>query len=615
MKNLFAAASLLVAALPAFAQPGPPPPLGNPPVPAGNPITENKRVLGKILYWDEQLSASGTVSCGTCHTPSAGGGDNRRGVNRGPDALSPSADDIFASPGVIGADASNNFKSVSGFAFASQVTTRTAPSAFMGAFFTQNFWDGRAGPSFVSPTSGLTVLANGAALEAQSVAPPVNAAEMGHDGRTWAQITAKVQAARPLALVDQVPADVSAALADNPSYPGLFQRAFGSGVVTADRIAMAIATYERTLVPNQTPWDAFTAGQNNALTPQQVQGLNVFTGPAAHCNACHGGNTFSDNAFHNLGLRPVAEDIGRQGVTGNNNDRGRFKTPSLRNIGLKNSFFHNGQITTIEDVIRFYARIPGAAPQFNDNLDPVVQNINVNPTQLVQLADFLRNGLTDPRVASSTFPFDKPRLWTLRTELSPTALGGGSAPSGSSVVPLVIATDPPVIGSTECRVGLGNSTAGRLATLRVSTTAPAPGGAVTGGETLDPVTVSAAGTATVRLDVAFDKFQPNQPVYLQWEIANASGTGVAARSDVARIVPFCPRGGCSSACVADLGSQGGVHAPDGTLDNNDFIAFVDLFFSLSNSADLGRQGGVAGADAQWDNNDFIVFIDRFFAGC
>jgi len=613
MHTLTSTVSLLTLTLAAHAQPAPPP-LPAPQVPPGNPITESKRILGKVLFWDEQLSASGTVSCGTCHTPSAGGGDARRAANRGFDAAPATADDVFGSPGVIGADGMNNFKSVTGFAFASQVTGRTAPSAFMGAYFTQNFWDGRAGPSFVSPTTGLTVQQGGSALEDQAIEPPVASAEMAHDSRTWTQITSKLQTARPLALADQLPADVAAALADNPSYPGLFLRAFGSGAVTAERIAQAIATYERTLTPNQTPWDAFTAGQQNALTPSQQQGLNIFVGPGAHCNACHGGNTFSDNAFHNVGLRPVAEDRGRQNVTNSNNDRGRFKTPSLRNVGLRSSFFHNGQITTLEDVIRFYAQNNSTFQRFTDNLDPAAANINVGNNQINALADFLRNGLTDPRVAASAFPFDKPRLWSLRTDLQPAAIGGGTPPAGSSLTPLIIATDPPVIGSADFRVGLGNAPALRNAALRISTAAP-NAGVLGGGETLPASVTSAAGTLTVRLPVDQTKFAPNVPLYLQWEIVGDDGSTVAARSDIARVVPFCPRGGCSSACAADLGGQGGVHTPDGHLDNNDFVAFIDLFFALGSGADLGSQGGIAGPDAQWDNNDFVVFIDRFFAGC
>ncbi len=71
----------------------------------------------------------------------------------------------------------------------------------------------------------------------------------------------------------------------------------------------------------------------------------------------------------------------------------------------------------------------------------------------------------------------------------------------------------------------------------------------------------------------------------------------------------------ASNCPADLGSTGGFQGPDGVLDNNDFIVFINYFFGRSPIADIGRTGGVAGADLEWDNNDFIVFIDQFFAGC
>ncbi len=74
--------------------------------------------------------------------------------------------------------------------------------------------------------------------------------------------------------------------------------------------------------------------------------------------------------------------------------------------------------------------------------------------------------------------------------------------------------------------------------------------------------------------------------------------------------------GTTTACgPADVGRQGGAHGADGVLDNNDFIVFIDLFFSQSPLADRGTTGGVPGSDGAWDNNDFIVFIDQFFAGC
>src|SRR5262245_19446234 len=84
------------------APPGPMPP---PPVPPENPITESKRVLGKILFWDEQVSSDNAVACGTCHSPGRAGADGRIGIHPGPDNVTPSIDDIFGSPGVAAKDA------------------------------------------------------------------------------------------------------------------------------------------------------------------------------------------------------------------------------------------------------------------------------------------------------------------------------------------------------------------------------------------------------------------------------------------------------------------------------------------------------------------------------
>ena len=589
-------------------------PLGNPPVPPGNPITEPKRALGKILFWDEQLSSSNTVSCGTCHTPEAGGGDARRSRNAGSDGLFMTDDDVFGSPGVIGASGSNDFSPVpGGVLFASQVTGRSSNTAFMAAFSTLNFWDGRAGPSLVDPVTGVTVLAGGAALEAQSLGPPVSNVEMAHFGRTWPQILTKLAGAQPLALVDNVPPDVEGALADNPSYPVLFQRAFGTPDITASRVAMAIATYERTLVPNRTPWDRYVAGETAALTPHQVAGLAAFNSAASKCTDCHGSNRFTDNAFHNIGVRPSVEDPGRESVTGNPNDLGKFKTPSLRNVGLRNSFFHNGQATTLRQTVDFYTQVPGALPQFTDNLDPSAVGIVLTEAETVAMVDFMQNGLTDPRVAASQFPFDKPRLWSLRAPLAPQSLGGGTIVPGYPAAALAIASDPAMIGQ-ETRIGVGLAPVGYSAVLRISAAAPV-GGQLSGGETLPAATISNEGAATVRVLVDGSKYPPGVPQFVQWELSQIAGGPVVGRSNVARIVPFCPRGGCPNLCAADLGSAGGFSTPDGALDNNDFIVFIDLFFAQAPAADMGMAGGEPGADGLFDNNDFIAFIDRFFEGC
>lgn len=389
----------------AMAQPLPPPP-----VPAQNPITEPKRVLGKILFWEEQLSSDNTVACGTCHRPAVGGGtDPRIGIHPGFDNAFGTPDDVFGSPGVAQMDAPRHYIPDAQFGMDPQVTNRATPRNIMSQYAPQLFWDGRAGPQFVNPETGLISIQGppSAALEAQSVQPILNDTEMSHSGRTWNDVRNKLQAASPMAYASLMPADVANAVAANPTYPQLFQAAFGDPAITAERIAFAIATYERTLVPNQTPWDRTQAGQPNGLTPAQLQGLQTFIG-GGRCALCHTGATFTNQSFRTIGLRPPQEDLGRQLVTNNPADRGRFKVPSLRNVGLKPRFMHHGRISTLTDVVNFYRNVGNV--QFPDNRDPIIPTIVIGPQQVPNLVEFLQNGLTDARVANEQFPFDRPRL-------------------------------------------------------------------------------------------------------------------------------------------------------------------------------------------------------------
>ncbi|MFN0135524.1 MAG: cytochrome-c peroxidase [Phycisphaerae bacterium] len=392
----------------AIAQPPPIPPLPPVPVPPANPITEPKRILGKILFWDEQLSSDNTVSCGTCHLPGLAGSDPRIGRNPGPDNTLNTPDDKLGSPGVAKMDISEEYVEDPIFGFAAQVTRRNAQSV-VGSGFSNNamFWDGRAAGQFVDPETGSTEINNGGALESQAIGPILSSIEMGHDGRTWPQVREKLTAARPLAHARRIPPDMRNAISGGKTYADLFADAFGDSEITATRIAFAIATYERTLIPNQAPIDAFIAGNAAALTPAQTQGLNIFLGPQAHCNVCHTPPVFSNHTFRNIGLRPPVEDTGRQEVTNQPGDLGRFKTPTLRNVGLKNRFMHNGQLQTLTAVVNFYAT-PGN--NFPQNRDPAAANIVIPLNARPALVDFLTNALTDPRVRNEVFPFDRPLL-------------------------------------------------------------------------------------------------------------------------------------------------------------------------------------------------------------
>ncbi|MBL8764062.1 MAG: hypothetical protein JNM07_07320 [Phycisphaerae bacterium] len=524
------------------------------PVPPENPITESKRVLGKILFFDEQLSTANNVSCATCHAIGVGGTEGRPRVrNPGPDGVLNSPDDIFGSAGVIRSDAANSVKRDAVFGTGVQVTGRAAPTMINAAFYPTLFWEGRALSQFIDPQTGQVAIQQGGALESQAVGPPLNSIEMAHESTDWNAVASKLQGARPLDLATTHPADVAAALADRPSYPELFRRAFGDTAITARRIAFAIATYQRTLIANQTPFDL------NTLTPQQAQGLQEFQNHS--CAVCHSLNNglFTDFSFRNIGIRPPQEDTGRQIITGNPNDRGRFKVPALRNVGLMREFMHNGQFTQIQQVIDFYARAPGAAPQFQDNIDPIIPGIRINPQDRALIDEFIRNGLTDPRVASGAFPFDRPVLFTERPGDRTTSVdvNGGVAGSGG-FRPRALILAPSMIGNMSYRVGLDGALGGATASLGISLQPP-QNNRITPSQFVGSVTAQGVGAgnglATLHWPLPAGLFQPGDVVFAQWFVTDAGAPGGQALSDVLRIPIFCGSAGCCQPISAQVASR------------------------------------------------------------
>ncbi len=375
------------------------------PVPAENPITEPKRVLGKILFWDEQMSSDNTVACGTCHRPGKGGGDPREAVYPGKDGVFGTEDDTFGSPGEPHMDKRGMAARHTLFGMKPQVGDRAAPSYFGNIWSPTLFWDGRAGSQVVDPDTGKTVIRAGGALENQVLGPLQNPAEMAKDARGWADVETKLEYARPLALATRIPPDMKAAVAAHPRYPDLFKAAFGDAGISAARIAMAIATYERTLVADQTPYDmGVKAGQ--PVDPAIRQGMVWMD--TAHCTVCHKPPLFTDNLYHNIGVRRPYQDSGRQKISGDPADAGAMKTPTLRNAALRASFMHTGEFHTLSQVMDHYATpkadadpLPGTHEEYK---------IRVDESTRAQIIDFLTNALTDPRVAAETFPFDRPIL-------------------------------------------------------------------------------------------------------------------------------------------------------------------------------------------------------------
>lgn len=434
--------------------------------PAENQFSAAKAVLGKIIFWDEQFSSTNTTACGTCHIPAAGGSDPRSNLpssnHPGPNGILGDFDDVIGSRGVINATVDGEMIDDGVFFPDVARTGRKTPSMIDSAFFTDMFWDGRARSQFVNPVTGVIEIVSGGALESQAVGPPLSNVEMAHENRAWASIESKLTKVKPLRLATNLPADIVAALAANPTYPALFAAAFGDSAVTVKRIAFAIATYERTLVADQTPFDMGT------MTASQTAGLAVFNDlTKGRCVVCHSGDLFSDDDFHNIGLTDPNTDIGRMEVTGLATDLGRMKTPSLRNVGLRNQgsgrLFHNGDPlgADLNQVIAFYA-LGGI---FIQNIDAEMQSLSVTATERMQMEDFLNNGLTDPRVANETGVFSRP---TLRSESGiglPFKIPGSGFPDSNKSVPNIIVSQPANLQHPFFTIGVSGAWGGMQAYL------------------------------------------------------------------------------------------------------------------------------------------------------
>lgn len=284
-------------------------PLGLPPVPipAYNPPTAATIALGRKLYYDPRLSVDNTVSCATCHHPDHG-----------------FADDTALSFGVK-----------------NQAGTRNSPTVLNAAYYTLQFWDGRAGT-----------------LEKQAEGPVENPLEMAH---TLAGVEKK--------------------LAADPEYVRLFAEAYGPGPITFAKVEGAIASFERTVIAGNSPFDRYYyGGDKTALSPAAQRGLKVFLAKdKGNCATCHTVGEkyalFTDNKFHNIGIgadtRGNLADLGRYTVTKVEADKGAFKTPSLRNIALTAPYMHDGSLKTLKDVVDYYVTGGNSNPYLDKEMKPL----------------------------------------------------------------------------------------------------------------------------------------------------------------------------------------------------------------------------------------------------
>jgi cytochrome c peroxidase len=196
---------------------------------------------------------------------------------------------------------------------------RNSPTTLNAGFHVAQFWDGRA-----------------KTLEDQAKGPVLNPVEM--------------------AMPSEV--EVISRLKAVPEYPKMFTAAFGgTDAITYDNFARSVAAFERTLITRDR-FDDFMKGDDKALNPQELAGLNLFL--STGCTTCHTGPTIGGNTYHKMGvIHPYSNtnDVGRIKVTGEEWDEYRFKVPSLRNVALTYPYFHDGKTLTLEEALKTMAHI------------------------------------------------------------------------------------------------------------------------------------------------------------------------------------------------------------------------------------------------------------------
>jgi len=211
------------------------------------------------------------------------------------------------------------------------------------------FWDGRA-----------------QSLEDQALGPMANPIEMGNTH---------------VAILQTLTAN---------GYAPYFRQVFGTYEITNERVAKAIADYERTRLSGNSPWDRWKRGRDGSAVADVVkQGDALFFGKA-DCSRCHLGQNFTDSAFHNLGVgwdsrTRKLKDVGRFAVTKADHDRGAFKTPTLRDVTRHAPYMHDGSVPTLRAVVELYNK--GGIP--NPHLDRKIRPLRLTGDEIDALVKFM----------------------------------------------------------------------------------------------------------------------------------------------------------------------------------------------------------------------------------
>lgn len=239
----------------------------------------------------------------------------------------------------------------------SMTLRRASPTVMNSGFNTIQMWDGRA-----------------ASLEEQAMGPMKSHEEMNMNI-----------------------SELMHFLNTNTEYAGLFNRAFPGEVIGESTLAKSLAAFQRTLISNRSPFDAWVKGDTDALTAQQINGFKLFLDPnKGKCAVCHSGGNFTDDGFHNLGLASYGKenpDLGRYSERPLGLMKGAFKTPTLRDITLTAPYFHDGSAATIEEVIEHYL----SGGKIKTNLSPNFVNAELNDSEVEDLVAFMETLTSEPK--------------------------------------------------------------------------------------------------------------------------------------------------------------------------------------------------------------------------
>jgi cytochrome c peroxidase len=207
--------------------------------------------------------------------------------------------------------------------------------------------------------------------------------------------------------MNEAPERVVEKLSADPQMVAAFERAFGQGGITVERLAKALEQHLLTLISQDSRFDR-AVRKVATLTDQEKLGLQLFVTEfdpkrglrGADCFHCHGGTLFSDHQFHNNGLALTADDIGREAVTHDPADRGKFKAPSLRNIALTAPYMHDGRFATLEEVVEHYSSGMQRTPTLDPNLAKHPEaGLQLTTEEKQALVAFLKT-LTDENLAT-----------------------------------------------------------------------------------------------------------------------------------------------------------------------------------------------------------------------